>query len=97
MKKWHFTERIENVTLFQYYTVEAETEAEALAMVMGGQGFIESFIDANESGDISLDDVEDILENDPEFDSAGFSIADRFEDTEEDTHHCDDPSCNCSI
>ena len=97
MKKWNFTERIENVTLFQFYTVEAETEAEALAMVMGGQGFIESFIDASESGDISLDDVEDILENDPEFDSAGFSIADGFEDTEEDTHHCDDPSCNCSI
>ena len=97
MKKWNFTERIENVTLFQFYTVEAETEAEALAMVMGGHGFTESFIDASESGDISLDDVEDILENDPEFDSAGFSIADRFEDTEEDTHHCDDPSCNCSI
>ena len=46
---------------------------------------------------IGLDDVEDIPENDPEFDSAGFSIADRFEDTEEDTHHCDDPGCNCSI
>ena len=97
MKKWHFTERIENVTLFQYYTVEAETEAEALAMVMGGYGFEESYYDVREPGDISLDDVEDIPENDPEFDSAGFSIADRFEDTEEGTHHCDDPSCNCSI
>ena len=40
---------------------------------------------------------EQIKENEPEFDSAGFSIADRFEDTEEDTHHCDDPGCNCSI
>jgi len=39
----------------------------------------------------------DELDAEPEFDSAGFSIADRFEDTEEDTHHCDDPSCNCSI
>ena len=57
MKKWHFTERIENVTLFQYYTVEAETEAEALAMVMGGQGFEESYYDVREPGDISLDDV----------------------------------------
>ena len=37
------------------------------------------------------------LDAEPEFDSAGFSIADRFEDTEEDTHHCDDPGCNCSI
>ena len=59
MKKWHFTERIENVTLFQYYTVEAETEAEALAMVMGGQGFEESYYDVTESGDITLDDVTD--------------------------------------
>ena len=57
MKKWHFTERIENVTSFQYYTVEAETEAEALAMVMGGQGFEESYYDVRESGDITLDDV----------------------------------------
>ena len=39
----------------------------------------------------------DALDDEPEFDSAGFSIADRFEDTEEDTHHCDDPGCNCSI
>ena len=34
----------------------------------------------------------------PEFDSAGFSIADRFDDNEdESTHHCDDLDCNCSI
>lgn len=59
MKKWHFTERIENVTLFQFYTVEAETEAEALAMVMGGYGFEDSFIDGCEPGDITLEDVED--------------------------------------
>ena len=39
----------------------------------------------------------DALDDEPEFDSAGFSIAERFEDTEEDTHHCDDPGCNCSI
>jgi len=43
------------------------------------------------------------LDDDPNFvDSAGFSIADRFEvfddeDDEEGSHHCDDPSCNCSI
>jgi hypothetical protein len=36
------------------------------------------------------------LDNNPNFtDSAGFSIADR--EDEEDSHHCDDPSCNCSI
>lgn len=97
MKKWNFTERIENATVLQFYTVEAETEAEALALVQNGHGFVDSYVDACQSGDISLDDVEDIPENDPEFDSAGFSIADRFEDTEEDTHHCDDPGCNCSI
>jgi hypothetical protein len=34
-------------------------------------------------------------ESEPEIDSAGFSIADRFED--EESHHCDDPGCNCSI
>ena len=33
----------------------------------------------------------------PEYDGAGFTIEDREEDPEELTHHCDDPSCNCSI
>jgi hypothetical protein len=33
----------------------------------------------------------------PEYDGAGFSIEDREEDPEELTHHCDEPSCNCSI
>jgi len=38
-----------------------------------------------------------MIDEDPDFtDSAGFSIADR-EDEEEGSHHCDDPSCNCSI
>ena len=58
-KTWNFTERIENVTLFQYYTVEAETEEEALALVQSGHGFVESYYDVRESGDISLDDVID--------------------------------------
>ena len=39
---------------------------------------------------------EDEEDDDPDFtDSAGFSIADR--EDEESSHHCDDPSCNCSI
>ena len=33
----------------------------------------------------------------PEYDGAGFTIEDREEDPEELTHHCDEPSCNCSI
>ena len=33
----------------------------------------------------------------PEFDSAGFSLEDNFEDDDEGSHHCDDPGCNCSI
>ena len=33
-------------------------------------------------------------EVEPEFDSAGFSIADREEDPEQ-SHHCDDLDCNC--
>ena len=32
----------------------------------------------------------------PEFDSAGFSLGDNFDD-DEGSHHCDDPGCNCSI
>ena len=59
MKKWHFTERIENVTLFQYYTVEAETEEEAWLMVAEGKGFEESYYDVPDGGDITLDDVTD--------------------------------------
>ena len=58
-KTWNFTERIENVTLFQYYTVEAATEAEALALVQNGHGFVESYYDVRESGDITLEDVTD--------------------------------------
>ena len=79
MKKWNFTERIENVTLFQYYTIEAETEEEALALVRAGHGFVESYYDVCESGDISLDDVEDIPENDPEFKVSEDAIR-RFDD-----------------
>jgi hypothetical protein len=38
------------------------------------------------------------LDNDPNFvDSAGFSIADRWDDDEPGSHHCDDLDCNCSI
>jgi hypothetical protein len=36
-------------------------------------------------------------DDEPEFDSAGFSIADRFGDDEEGSHHCDDLDCNCSF
>ena len=57
MKKWHFTERIEHVTVFQYYTVEAETEAEALALVQAGHGFEESWTEPGVTGDITLEDT----------------------------------------
>ena len=39
----------------------------------------------------------DNMNDEPEFDSAGFSIADRFGDEEEGSHHCDDLDCNCSF
>jgi hypothetical protein len=40
----------------------------------------------------------DNMNDEPEFDSAGFSIADRFgDDDEEGSHHCDDLDCNCSF
>ena len=57
MKKWHFTERIENVTVLQFYTVEAETGAEALAMVESGHGFVDSYTDPGVTGDITLVDT----------------------------------------
>ena len=57
MKKWHFTERIENVTVLQFYTVEAETEAEALALVQNGHGFVDSWTDPGVTGDITLEDT----------------------------------------
>ena len=37
------------------------------------------------------------VEDEPKFDSAGFSIEDRMQDWDEDYHHCDDLDCNCSI
>ena len=46
--------------IIQYYEVEAETEAEALAMVQSGEGFQESFTDTEGEGDYELYDVEDI-------------------------------------
>lgn len=48
---------------------------------------------------IALENVQEELQKQdegPEFDSAGFSIADREEDPEM-FHHCDDLDCNCSI
>ena len=57
MKKWHFTERIENVTVLQFYTVEAETEAEALALVQNGHGFVDSWTESGVTGDITLVDT----------------------------------------
>ena len=44
-----------------------------------------------------VDVTVDVWETEPDFDSAGFSIADPFEDEEEVSHHCDDPGCNCTI
>ena len=44
-----------------------------------------------------VDVTVDVWETEPDFDSASFSIADRFEDEEEVSHHCDDPGCNCTI
>lgn len=48
----------------------------------------------NESGLMSNNAL--ISDEGPEYDSAGFSEADRMQE-EEQYHHCDDLSCNCSI
>ena len=58
-KLFKFEQKIPAV-IVQYYEVEAETEAEALAMVQSGEGFQESFTDTEEDGDYELYDVEDI-------------------------------------
>jgi len=82
-------------------------EAKAAAIKYGqGQenlafevGFLSSRIEGalyqlNESGLMSNNAL--FSDEGPEYDSAGFSIADRMQE-EEQSHHCDDLSCNCSI
>jgi hypothetical protein len=46
---------------------------------------------------IKFKDLVPFEDQGPEYDGAGFSIKDREEDPELQSHHCDDPSCNCSI
>jgi len=60
MKVFKFEERIP-ATIIQHYEVVAETEEEALAMVMDGKGFQESFTDGayGAPGQFKLYDVED--------------------------------------
>ena len=59
MKKFKFEQKIP-ATIFQYFEVEAETEAEALAMVQSGKGYQETFTDLAGEGDYELYDTEDI-------------------------------------
>jgi hypothetical protein len=44
-----------------------------------------------------FEDLVEFEDEGPQYDGAGFSIEDREDDPEEQYHHCDDPSCNCSI
>ena len=46
---------------------------------------------------IKFKDLVPFEDQGPEYDGAGFTKEDREEDPEELTHHCDEPSCNCSI
>ncbi len=46
---------------------------------------------------VRFEDLVPFEDQGPEYDGAGFSIEDREEDPELQSHHCDDPSCNCSI
>ena len=61
MKKFKFEERIP-ATIIQCYEVIAETEEEALSMVMNGYGFVDSYTQEDEGGPTELDlyDTEDI-------------------------------------
>jgi hypothetical protein len=103
MKKFIVVEQVP--ALVEYtYEVEAENEDDALELVSSGliesvEYTVDTIYDSNVKLDFTRQVVEE-LDNDPNFvDSAGFSIEDRFEvfDDEEGSHHCDDPSCNCSI
>jgi hypothetical protein len=95
MKVYKFEKRIP-ATIVEYYEIFAETEEEALALVQDGHGFQDAFTDTDDSQtEFELYDTD---ESEPEFDSAGYSIADRYQDDDADaTHHCDDPGCNCSM
>jgi hypothetical protein len=95
MKVFKFEKRIP-ATRVEYYEVTAKTEAEAFALVRAGNGFQESFTDTVD-GEVELE-LYDTDEVEPEVDSAGYSIADRYQDDDDEaSHHCDDPSCNCSL
>jgi len=104
------------------YTIEGENgEGYVVTMHDSFMDFITGEIQVVDFNNDEVNDKElidelitliEASENGPEFDSAGFSIADRFEDEvgeglrhcgddyyndEEESHHCDDPGCNCSI
>ena len=103
MKKFIVTEE-RLVTAIWTYEVDAETEAEALEQVQNGNITPNKMeIDDNWDWDENLSkyDVEELIDEGPEYDSAGYTEADRVKSniTLDDlpTHHCDDPNCNCSM
>jgi hypothetical protein len=60
MKVYKFEKRIP-ATLVEYYEVKAETEEEALYLVMDGEGFQEAFTDTYEGEvEVELYDTEDL-------------------------------------
>ncbi len=62
MKKvFKFEERIP-ATIIQNYTVIAETEEEALAMVQDGQGFVYAYTRTDGFGEFELYDTEELPE-----------------------------------
>jgi len=59
MKVFKFEKRIP-ATLVEFYEVKAETEEEALYMVMDGEGFQEAFTDTRDSEiEVELYDTDD--------------------------------------
>jgi hypothetical protein len=57
MKKVFVFEQRCLATVNQYFSVEAETEEEAVKMVESGQGYIESFTDIVDEGYYELFDI----------------------------------------
>lgn len=76
MKVFKFEKRIPSIVV-EYYEITAETEEDAVYMVMDGKGFQESFtetgIDGDEEFELELYDTEDPAD----WDEKGFPKAEK--------------------
>lgn len=93
MKKFSILESKHAIQCWRY-EVEAESQEEAIEKIRNGEVDSDDYWVDDDPFESFEYEVESEEEVEPEFDSAGFSIADREEDPEQ-SHHCDDLDCNC--